>query len=182
MNTTDEKIQTALLTLMKERRIEDVTMIAVANRSQVNRTTIYRHYNDKYAILQAIEENVLQNLEIKAAKTQNDILLILRSISEKREIISILLSENGDPRFYEYFITFLAKKGLQTIDSLPRFNCLDHRQKELLVQYISSALLGLVKYWLIHPEMEVDELDLFFNKLFINGINSLTSSEGKVSN
>ena len=174
MTTTEEKIQTALLDLLKEKRIADVTIIAIANKSRINRTTVYRYYGDKYAILTAIEDNIFKELAKRDTIDPDSVSKILEGIDQHREIISVLLSENGDPRFYEYFIAYLTRKGLETIDSLPCFNNLDRRQKELLVQYISSALLGLIKYWLLHPEMTVEELDQFYIELFKNGIKSLT--------
>lgn len=185
MFTTEEKIQAALLNLMKEKTLEEITIMSIADYSQVNRTTVYRYYRDKFAILQVIEENILSDLEAINDNTyqvethefvnKSHVLKMLEAVNEKREIISILLSKNGDPRFYEYFVTFLTTNGLRIIDKNPQFNGLDVRQKELLIQYLSSALLGLVKYWLIHPEMGVDELNNFFENLFRNGISSLTA-------
>jgi len=174
---TEERIRYALLELMSEKRLEEITIIAIADKSRINRTTVYRYYVDKYAILQTIEDNIIQELndidQDTASSTQgNTILRILRAINEKRSIISVLLGENGDQRFHERFITLLTTKGMNSIERSPRFNGLDSRQKELLAQYISSALLGLIKYWLRHPEMSVEELDAFFENLFRNVLNS----------
>jgi len=174
---TDEKIRYALLELMSEKRLEEITIIAIADKSMINRTTVYRYYVDKYAILQTIEDNILQELDQVSKDTTNSsqgntILSILRLINNKRSIIGVLLGEKGDQRFHERFITLLTTKGLNSIEQSARFNGLDSRQKELLAQYISSALLGLIKYWLRHPEMSVEELDTFFENLFRNGLNS----------
>lgn len=173
METTEERIQTALLELMQEKRLEEITIIAIADRSSINRTTVYRHYVDKYAILQVIENNVLTDLNNRAV-AQNNVLAMLKAINDKRAVISILLNEGGDPRFNDRFIRFLMEKGLKTIQTSPRFHNLDTRQKELLGQYISSALVGLVRYWLNHSEMSAQELADFFENLFKNGINSFT--------
>lgn len=186
MDTTDERIQTALLHLMNEKPLPEITIIAVADQSGINRTTVYRHYVDKYAILQKIEDDILEDLsglkketyqvQTKEFVTGDGLFELLRAVNDQRDKISILMGKNGDPRFYERFIAFLTNRGLTTIESTPRFNGLDTRQKELLVQYISSALMGLIKYWLKHPEMSVEELDTFFENLFKNGINSFTEA------
>ena len=181
MNNTDEKIQTALLVLMKEKSLEEITIMAIADYSKVNRTTVYRHYVNKLAILEAIENDILNGLDkidqygISEEDDRSQVLKVLESINEKRAIITILLSHNGGYKFYDSFVNFLTAKGLKTIENSHRFNGLDSRQKELLAQYISSALLGLVKYWLSHPEMSVEELDTFFEKLFRKGISSFTA-------
>jgi len=171
---TDVRIRQALLELMSEKRLEEITIIAIADKSMINRTTVYRYYVDKYAILQTIEDNVLQELdEVSNSSAQGKMILnILNLINDKRFMISVLLGENGNQRFHEHFITFLTAKGLNNIERSTRFNGLDTRQKELLAEYISSALLGLIKYWLRHSEMSVEELDKFFENLFRNGLNS----------
>ncbi len=184
MYNIDEKIQASLLNLMKEKPLDKITIISIADNSNVDRTSVYQKYRDKFTILQVIEDNILNGLDNTTEDTyqlesqkfvsETQILRILEAVNENRETISILLSENGDPRFYEYFVKFLVDKGLKIIDNDPQFNGLDARQKELLVQYLSSALLGLVKYWLLHPEMSAGELNNFFENLFRNGINSFT--------
>jgi len=177
MDNTGEIIQTALLDLMKEKRFDEITIVEISERSKYNRTTIYRHYLNKMNILQAIEDDVLASLDgsDQDETGKSHVLQILEAVNKKRSIISILLSPNGDPTFHEHFVSFLTTKGLKTIENSCRFNSLDTRQKELLVQYISSALLGLVKYWLSHPEMSVEELDNFFERLFKRGISSFTA-------
>lgn len=175
MKTTDERIQAALLELMKEKRLEEITIIAIANQSQLNRTTVHRHYVNKYAILKVIEDDVLEEIFVTNKRVdQSNILMLLNTINARRVIIGILLSDKADSRFNDRFIACLIERGLATINSSPRFNWLDTRQKELLIQYLSSALMGLVKYWLDHPEMPVEELNSIFENLFQKGIDSFT--------
>lgn len=180
MKTTDERIQAALLGLLKEKRLDEITTVAIAYRSQLNRTTVYRHYVNKSAILKAIEDNVLEKIFTADEKVhQGNVLVLLKAIDERRDIIGILLSDHADSRFNDRFIAFLVERGLNTINSSPRFNWLDDRQKELLMQYLSSSLMGLVKYWLEHPEMPVEELDDFFESLFQKGVDSFTGHRWK---
>lgn len=175
MKTTDERIQMALLELLKEQRLEEITIIAIAKQSQLNRTTVYRHYVNKYAILKVIEDDILEEIFVTNKRVdQSNILNLLNTINERREVIDVLLSDKADLRFNDRFIAFLVEQGLNTINSSPRYNWLDSRQKELLMQYLSSALSGLVKYWLNHPEISVEELDDIFENLFQKGIESFT--------
>ncbi len=179
MAEIDQKIRNALLHLMRRKRFENITMKEIALESGVNRSTVYRHYIDKFEIMNLIEDNILHEFaDAESLDTSNNfvsessILIMLKAIDERRGIIRLLLSENGDARFKERLSRFLTTQGLHRIDVAADRGVLDIRQKELLVQYISSAILGLVGYWAEHPEMGVEELDTLFEKLFRSGINS----------
>lgn len=179
------KIQAAFLELLEHEPIAEITIFEIADKCQIARRTIFEKYSDKYQILQAIEDDIFSQLSSTKKDTyrvdtqefdgDDRILKILKSVYENKKVISLLLGDYGDPRFHERFITYLAQKGLKVIENSSEFNDLDQRQKELLIQYISSALVGLIAYWVKHPEMTVEELHSFFEKLFLNGITSLTA-------
>ena len=181
----DLKIQAALLDLLEHEPIAEITIFEIADKCQIARKTIFEKYSDKYQILQAIEDDIFVQLshakkdtyQIDTHEFDKDdrILKILKLVYENKKVISLLLGDFGDPRFHERFITYLAQKGLKVIEDSNEFNGLDQRQKELLIQYISSALVGLIAYWVKHPEMTVEELYNFFEELFLNGITSLTA-------
>ncbi|KRK90930.1 TetR/AcrR family transcriptional regulator [Companilactobacillus futsaii] len=181
----DLKIQTAFVELLERKPIEEITIFEIADKCQIAHKTIFEKYSDKYQILQAIEDDIF----VQIGTTKKDvyhvdthefagddrILQILNSVYENKKVITLLLGEGGDPRFHERFITYLVQKGFRVIENSGKFNDLDQRQKELLLQYVLSALVGLVTYWVKHPEMTVQELHTFFEKLFFNGITSLTA-------
>lgn len=181
----DLRIQTALLELLEQEPIAEITIFEISDKCQIARKTIFEKYSDKYQILQVIEDDIFAKLsntkkatyQVETREFDGDdrILKILKSVHENRKVISLLLGEFGDPRFHERFITYLTQKGLQVIEGSNKFSSLDQRQKELLIQYISSALVGLIAYWIKHPEMTVEELHSFFEQLFLKGITSLTA-------
>lgn len=49
---TEKKIQDALLLLLKTESINHITMSQIAQKANLNRVTLYRHYNDKWDILE----------------------------------------------------------------------------------------------------------------------------------
>lgn len=175
METIDGKIQRALLDLMKEMPVSEITIMAIADGSLVDRTTVYRRYVNKYAILQTIEDNVLKRLNViqVSLADKNSSEVLFEAINQQRADISILLSESSDLRFKDNFVSFLTAKGFQEIKE--SLDGLDIRQRELLIQYLSSALNGLVKYWLDNPQTSAKELGIFFENLFRNGLESFTT-------
>lgn len=63
-NKTNDKIENALLSLLQVKDINQVTIKEIAQKANVNRVTIYRHYNDKWDILEKIEEKFLHKLDV----------------------------------------------------------------------------------------------------------------------
>lgn len=58
----DEKIRAAFLQLYEERNIDDITVSGIIRAAGVNRSTFYAHYPDKYALMDAVEEDFLQQM------------------------------------------------------------------------------------------------------------------------
>lgn len=51
---TRQLIQDAFLELIKKRDFEDITIADIAEKATVNRATFYAHFQDKYALLEAV--------------------------------------------------------------------------------------------------------------------------------
>lgn len=55
-------LQDALKALVQERAYESITVIDLAARAEVNRTTFYQHFRDKEALLDSIVSDLLEPL------------------------------------------------------------------------------------------------------------------------
>ena len=60
---TEKQIETSLLQLMKEQTFESISIRQLIDLAEVNRSTFYRHYLDKYDLLEKIEDRFLGNLQ-----------------------------------------------------------------------------------------------------------------------
>lgn len=59
---TRECLQTALVYLLGEKSLEDITITELVKRSGVSRTAFYRNYNTKEDILQEISDRIFSDL------------------------------------------------------------------------------------------------------------------------
>src|SRR5215469_13383088 len=55
-------LQEALIDLIEEKGFDAVTVGDIAERAMVNRTTFYRHYPDKYALVTGIFEEAVNQI------------------------------------------------------------------------------------------------------------------------
>ena len=56
---TEKQIEDSLLQLMKEQTFETISIRQLIDLAEVNRSTFYRHYLDKYDLLEKIEDSLL---------------------------------------------------------------------------------------------------------------------------
>ena len=57
---TRQKLQMALIGMLKERRIEDLSITAVCRAAGVNRNTFYAHYSDVKDLLDEVKSSYLE--------------------------------------------------------------------------------------------------------------------------
>ena len=60
---TEKRIETSLLQLMKEQTFETISIRQLIDLAEVNRSTFYRHYLDKYDLLEKMENRLLDELQ-----------------------------------------------------------------------------------------------------------------------
>ena len=51
--------------LMKDQTFEEIKVSDICNKSMINRSTFYDHFNDKYELLQSLMEDLKEELEEK---------------------------------------------------------------------------------------------------------------------
>lgn len=90
----DAAIRSAFLELFAQNSIEEITASQIINIAGVNRSTFYAHYADKYALLDAIEETFLEQVE---------------AVFEKSPTMGLILGEGSDYRTWEEYFGRLIR-------------------------------------------------------------------------
>lgn len=62
MAKTQDAIKKAFLELMNEKKFEAITIQDISDRANLNRSTIYLHYLDKYDLLDKLIDQHIQTL------------------------------------------------------------------------------------------------------------------------
>ena len=53
------KLKVALVELLSQKKLEDITIIELTNHAQINRKTFYLHYKSINSVLKDIENNLI---------------------------------------------------------------------------------------------------------------------------
>jgi hypothetical protein len=81
--------------------------------------------------------------------------------------LKTLLGANGDPNFIHKVKTILKKtlRELFREEKIPQFELMEY-----VIEYISSAQIGIISYWLENDmELPVDQLGELIKKITLNG-------------
>src|SRR5579885_301553 len=104
---TRHMLQKAFIDLTVEKGFAALTVQDIADRAMVNRSTFYRHYLDKYDLLEKYMGEVFTMPAVDAANTEErwegpsrppqGLVMLLRHIQSNAEFYRVMFGPKGDP-------------------------------------------------------------------------------------
>lgn len=107
-----ELLQHALFELVIEKGFTAVTVRDIARRAKVNRSTFYRHYLNKYDLLNRYLDQLQRHVAEAASRAENTavrervpggLLLLVQHIQEHAPFYRVMLGTQGDQAFTHRF-------------------------------------------------------------------------------
>ncbi|GAA0136185.1 TetR/AcrR family transcriptional regulator [Paenibacillus sp. YSY-4.3] len=150
---TQAALKNAILELMAQKNLDNITIQDLSDRANVSRGTIYLHYTDKFDLLDKLIEshiNELRGLCESAADLDlvGATLIWAEYFDSNYSFFSTMLASKGAPYFRNRFQNFLVEELRQEVDVTEGKN--QGLLAEVLVQFIASAQLGVVEWWFTH--------------------------------
>jgi AcrR family transcriptional regulator len=150
-----QAIMGAFIKLMSEKDFERITINEIAEEANVNRGTVYLHYEDKFDLLnQCIDthlnelcESCLSDGETSNVDPKASLLNTFRYLEKHAFFYSNMLTNKSMPIFRERLLT-LAIKQIETHLDMTGSN--QNIKKEMLVQYVASAAVGVMEWWIVN--------------------------------
>lgn len=108
-------IKQALFQLLEEKPFEKISISDITSRAMINRGTFYLHYEDKFALLESIEEELLEKVETSLAMvTETSLQEALKNHTPLPHIVPVLtyVEENA-----QFFLLITQRNGNQRIFS-----------------------------------------------------------------
>lgn len=146
-------LRESLLELMKEKPIDKITPTELCRTANINRNTFYSHYYTPRDVLSEIENDfaaqIIESLTGLLATADVGISQMLKEICNiiygQQEFCKILLSDNGDPAFFEKVISMgkpLVLEGWRTEGVL-----LNDEEMEMFFAFIVNGSIALIQKW-----------------------------------
>lgn len=185
---TREAISTALIALMSEKSFENITINDISEKANLNRGTLYLHYTDKYDLLDKCIKDHLSNMLnyctiSNAGEGRFDVihspLPLFQYLEEHFSFYSSMLTNKGITCFQEQLI-FMVKNGIN--ERLKAGEIKQGENIEVAVQYMASAFVGVVEWWIknnmpLPPEVMAQQLWGIFDRNY-SLVSALPDSNG----
>jgi AcrR family transcriptional regulator len=143
---TRNRLRNALITLIREKDFDSITITDISERADVNRATFYVHYQDKEQVLEEIVDTYLSGL-LEMFSVENTI-DSFSYILEHANLVKALLSNKQIKDLFRKKMSLVLKRVYSERITLLTDN--DERmssEDEIYNTYAGSAILGMIEYW-----------------------------------
>lgn len=155
-------IRDALVTLIKEKGFDALTVSDIVTRANINRGTFYLHYKDKFDLLEQTETKILQEIQHiflqanslptgglnRAEQLQQLVIMLLEYVREHADLMQAFFGLQGNYSFITRMRTMAEQNlNLGALSGLSEKGFLVPR--EYLLSYVLHANLGVLQAWFV---------------------------------
>ncbi|MFB9324578.1 TetR/AcrR family transcriptional regulator [Paenibacillus aurantiacus] len=149
---TQEALKKAVIELMTEKKFDDITISDIADRADVNRGTIYLHYQDKFDLLDKLIESHFHELDAMdewACELEwTDALVPYFEYFEQHHLFfSAMLASKEAPSSFRTRLLASFMDGFKgEIDRESGRNA--ELTDDVMLQYAGTAYVGVIEWWI----------------------------------
>lgn len=155
---TKQTLRKSFFTLLKTQPIQKITVSKICELSNINRSTFYTYYSNPQDLLLSIEDEMIEALE---QKLKNSIALlpsaVVHYVSEHRDLVSLVFSNNGDPSFLNKVTNFSQEKTIASWNA--QYPMISIKRFAALHTYIANGCIGIIQHW-IHNDFQESEEEI----------------------
>ncbi|USL39182.1 MULTISPECIES: TetR/AcrR family transcriptional regulator [Priestia] len=157
---TRKMIKESFIDLIQEKGYESITIRDITDNALINRATFYLHYVDKQDLVDKLIDEVFEELtdiinpciyiqkkRVKISQFQSMIEAIFTNIFHHATFYQIMLSEKGVHGFNRKMQGVILEKFRKEFATINLQEQKFSTPPELLIHFISSALIGTVEWW-----------------------------------
>ncbi len=151
---TRQFIMDAFAELLEQKPFEKIGINEIADLANINRSTFYLHFEDKYALLDDYIAGLLSDLREQSGTlahatefsgVENSLRIVLNCLYDRKKQFKTLFKRENSPYFQPRFKAILM--DVITQGSAPQLSA-DALENEFNIQVKTSALTGIMEWWL----------------------------------
>jgi AcrR family transcriptional regulator len=169
------------MSLIVEKGYDAVTIEEITERADLGRTTFYLHYRDKEDLLvqslEAVYDDLVARIQQRTidewlADGQGPWTLAFQHAAENARFYQIIISGQGGGALKKRVQDYIADTVQETIVTrMAELGASASVPVDVLSNYIGSALLGLIAWWLEEERpYTVAQMDAYYRQLLMQGI------------
>lgn len=144
---TKRALTGALIDLMRESHISKISVKALCEKADVNRSTFYAHFGNQYDLLAHVEAEALDDLKAylladDEPRTRN-VVRILEYAQENADLFLMLLDESDS-----FQLQIMELAHLVDIQLSDQREAVDADNLEYMYLFAVSGALGMLSHWL----------------------------------
>src|SRR5713101_6928294 len=179
---TCERLGSALVALIQEKPIDDVTVQEVLDRASVGRSTFYLHYRDKDDLLLSQLEKFLEMMSTALSIRQEEshrvvpVAELFAHIGDQKKLYRTLADSGRLNDFFDLAQGYFARGIEQRLTeskrlSNLRLSNLPQRELSARASALAGSVLSLLRWWLDRGAKESpDAMDELFHRMVWNGL------------
>jgi AcrR family transcriptional regulator len=174
---THERLGSALVELIQEKPIDDVTVQEVLDRASVGRSTFYLHFRDKNDLLLSQLEKFLEIMSTALSVRKEEsrrvvpVAEMFEHIGNQKKVYRALADSDRLNDFFDLAQGYFARGIQQRLRESKRLAKLSQRDLAARAFALAGSLLSLLRWWIDRgakePPRAMDEL---FHRMVWNGL------------
>ena len=174
---TRERLGYALIELIVEKPIDDVTVQDVLDRARVGRSTFYLHFRDKDDLLMSQLEMFLEMmstllcLQKERSNRVVPVAEMFAHIGNQNKLYRVLSDSGHLKEFFDLAEGYFARGIERRLVESGRLSRVPQRELAARASALSGSLLSLLRWWLDRGEKESPEaMDEMFHRMVWGGV------------
>ncbi len=174
---TRDRLGRALIELIQEKPITDVTVQDVLDRASVGRSTFYLHYRDKDDLLLSQLEmflEIMSNMLSTRKEKSNRVVPVaemFEHIGNQNKLYRVLTDSGHLKEFFDLAEGYFARGIERRLTESGRLANLPPRELAARASAVSGSLLSLLRWWLDRGEKESPAaMDEMFHRMVWKGL------------
>ena len=174
---THERLGSALIELIQEKPIDDVTVQEVLDRASVGRSTFYLHFRDKNDLILSELEKFLEMmstaLSIRKEESRRVVPVeeLFAHIGKQKKIYRALADSGRLNDFFDLAQGYFSRGIEQRLRESKGLAKLPQRELAARAVALAGSLLSLLRWWLDRGAKEPPgDMDKLFHRIVWNGL------------
>jgi len=176
---TKKLIQQSFIKILEKKPLESITIGEITKIAKINRGTFYLHFEDKYDLLEQMEQQLISDLGAHLDKLQSSYSphhtfekqqeklasTLFCFIGMHSPILKIFLSDHGRAGFHIRFRDAFSEKVRVNLEKIEGLGDKLNVPIEYFLSFITSAFLGLIEQWV---QNDLDKTPSEMTKIYID--------------
>lgn len=179
---TRQSLSEAFMALMMEKSYDAITVEDIIDRANVGRSTFYTHFEHKDGLLSSNFSRLMEELNVNMVSEQSGAFLpslaLFRHVQNHYALYKALVWGRGLEYVSRSIQGVLSKSIESQINQLLAGQQRLSMPPDLIANYVSSAFLTLLKWWLDNDLQDSPErMDERFHQLVLPGVRDILDSD-----